>query len=100
MAHSAEAERSTKQDVVRYATPISEAVLHLVRHGGSSVGLSTDCALLFEMSRSNPSWDRLTPRHAVFPMVGARRLERPHLLWLSQIKSGHTDDAARPALAG
>lgn len=35
------------------------AVLHLVRHGRSRQSLSPDGALLFELPRSNPSWERL-----------------------------------------
>jgi hypothetical protein len=58
LRHSAAAERSIKPNIVRRRPLTDGAVLHLVRHGGSRVGLSADCAWLFEMSRSNPSSGR------------------------------------------
>jgi hypothetical protein len=36
--------------------------------------LTADDASLFQMSRSNPAWARLTPRHAVFRTIGASQV--------------------------
>jgi hypothetical protein len=50
------AECRLKPDLIRQSTPLGGVVLHLVRHGSSRLSLSADCASLFEMSRSSPSW--------------------------------------------
>jgi hypothetical protein len=46
----------TKSKFVRWRTFVTGEALHLVRHGRSRPGLSTDCALLFRISPSHPSW--------------------------------------------